>query len=305
MYPSSLVGIVVLLLPGATASPVEEDGHKKCLKFLQIPRTGGTTSESLNLHLPKKDRAYDSFMAKAFDEVAGRVDTFTTTNGQHPKSRSPGDLFDEAHGAYLPADKQWQASSHYALQWLIRLPFKWVPAPQACSQPWCYCQDLHTAPAYSPYVANYFKEGGCETFCTVRDPLDRALSAYKFVPSQGPCSAEGFNSFVAYNFPLKRDPTHVCHYVPQTQFVYGALSKSKSQHKWCDKVLRFENITDDFNNLMEEYGHDLKFPKKNDKAALFKTETCHIDKSKLTRKTKDLIYDYYKGDYEAFGYPKP
>lgn len=279
---------------------------RKCLKFMQIPRTGGTTTESLNLHLPHGSRSYESLMVDAMDKAANfaSLGNFTLADGSRPKGRSAGELFDEAHGSELQDEASWAASIVYGTQWLHKLPFRWVPQNHTCEGGNCVCQDLHTPPHLDREVASYFGDG-CDVFCTVRDPLDRALSAYKFVFIQGPCTADGFSHFVEQRFPLKKDPTNVCHYVPQTQFVYGADSKSASTRQYCNRVMRFENLSADYNELMAEFGSPLRFSKKSEKKALFKTEHCHIDKSKISRKAKDMIYEYYQADYEAFGYPKP
>ena len=55
------------LQTAAQAKPPKTD---QCLRFMHIPKTGGTYIDSANLHLPPEQRAYDSLVLRQFLRVA-------------------------------------------------------------------------------------------------------------------------------------------------------------------------------------------------------------------------------------------
>merc|ERR1711884_751354 len=88
----------------------------------------------------------------------------------------------------------------------------------------------------------------CDTFCVVRNPIDRAISAHTYLRREAglknlACSAIGLGSSLKMPYALG------CFFVPQAEFVFGANGSRLCQH-----VLHFENLTAEFNLLMQRYG---------------------------------------------------
>mmetsp|Transcript_116825 Transcript_116825/g.342084 ORF Transcript_116825/g.342084 Transcript_116825/m.342084 type:complete len:317 (+) Transcript_116825:42-992(+) len=259
---------------------------EKCLRFIHNPRTGGTTIDSMNLHLPKGHRAFDSLMEGPLDRAAG---------GPLWPNLTAGELFDQAHGTEMKDESAGAAARHYA-KYIPDLHFRFVT--------WQHdgyvqrCQDLHTPPQYDALVEQFFTEPGCTTFCSVRNPMARLLSAYNF-QSLGACSVAAFDQWILATFPL-RSAISFCHAYPQVEYVYNAPTKEAATKQWCQRVIRYEHFEEDFNQVMEEFGRPLRLTRH-----LFSTKGCHIDWHWVSTQAKELVYNTYRADYDAFGYPRP
>ncbi len=87
------------------------------------------------------------------------------------------------------------------------------------------------------------------------------------------------------------------HLIPMYKYIYI----KKDNKLMCD-ILRYENLNNDFNRYIDSY--NIKLPKDS----LLKTHV-NISGTQLTRKHLDnksikLIQEYYKKDFELFGYDK-
>lgn len=267
-------GALRIAADGTVSTGVDDKAGPRCLKYMHIPKTGGTSLESANLHLPQGHRAFDSFAVPVYEAAT------TWLPG------SAAEIFDMSHAnpeAYAP--------------WFTRLNHTWVKMPDGN-----VCHNIHTPPAYDHRVAEYFSDN-CTVFCAVREPLQRFLATYKF-NRYGPCSVAGFENFVSFFMDfLKKQPfEHVCHWVPQVEFVYGAKSREASTHQYCHRVLHQEHLNDEFAALMAEFGQDLKLKEYHN---MFSSANCRIDLGAVSKATKNAVYNYYRADYDAFGYPPP
>lgn len=261
---------------------------KKCLRFIHSPRTGGTSVDGMNLHLPKGQRAYESLMEGPIDAAAG---------GLFFPNLSPGELFDQAHGTELKDESSGAAAEHYG-KYIPLLNFHFVSWQHPTDGYTQTCQDLHTPPQYDADVARFFSEPGCTNFCTVRDPMTRLVSAYKF-RALGECSTAAFDQWAKTTLPLRKEISF-CHAYPQVQYVYNAMTKGAATKQWCQHILRFENLSHDFNQLMEDFGRPLRMTQH-----MFSSNGCKIDHNNVSLEAKMKIYSYYKADYDAFDYPRP
>ena len=179
------------------------------------------------------------------------------------------------------------------------------------------------------YILDYKKK--FNIFCVVRNPYERAVSDFKFwikfyketsvstdliiiklyknLLSQIKDIYEDNFDFSKKNLnkiinKLLSDQKYKYyldgHLIPQHEY-----TRVKINNKYIiipDYILRFENLHEDFTIFKNNF-----MPFINDKSIKetykHKTDTT-LDISYLTQKNKNLIYDYYKIDFELFNYQK-
>lgn len=88
------------------------------------------------------------------------------------------------------------------------------------------------------------------------------------------------------------DFTDDCHRMPQSKYV---ISDDK-KHSYCNHVIRFENLTEEFNTLMKAYNFSVRLD--TSKTNSFE-QRCQIE---LSQELKIWIYNRYQLDFELFGY---
>jgi hypothetical protein len=262
----------------------ETDGQ--CLKFMHIPRTGGSSIDSVNMHLSSP--AFDSLMYQTYK----RISKTNTTMFEKQFHSNLGVMFDDSHRTY----------AHYITSFLLDHydSYNIIEQPDGLS-----CQDLHTPPVlYNTDIVKYYAEDRCTIFCAVRDPMERFISAYEMM-HVGPCDPSGFETQVHALFAeLRRHPSNdFCLFLPQVFFVYGAPSKSVAIKQYCHEVLHTEHLNTEFDSLMKKLSVSLELPAKHLMATGSAIKGCTVDRTGMTQKAKKMIFDYYKNDYEAFGYP--
>lgn len=258
---------------------------------MHIPKTGGSTIEFVNMMHPPGERLFQSHLASEFDKIA----TMPAYQGV-----SAFELFNKTRTSF-------RANNFFLSQHSAQL--QWWEMP---GQEWC----LDHAPPVTPELIRYYT-GRCDVFCAVREPVERLLSEYRYMyfhglpPYQGPyyfpepeCSASGFEEFVPLLFADLRRSLYqsLCMLVPQSVMVFGRPDTASQGHQFCKHILRQENLTAGFNHLMQEYGLDAQL---DDVPQFMHADQCSIDIAEVSQQTKDLIYDFYRADYKAFGYLHP
>jgi hypothetical protein len=176
------------------------------------------------------------------------------------------------------------------------------------------CWGQHVPPTMAAQLQGVYGAG--ETFCVVRHPADRLISEYGFMQSwtkrtNQRCDAETLNQKLvdwmlkvkgvngSRPYPYSRD----CHMIPQAAFVYGwdpVKQQVMPEVKSCKHVLRFESLTQDFNTLMGQKGFPYRLSHKKSMPSL--AECTTLKKGALYPKTKDLMREVYKQDFELLGY---
>ena len=158
-----------------------------------------------------------------------------------------------------------------------------------------------------PYVDDYF------TFCFVRNPWDRFVSAYNYLLTGGSINEDPvtgmdkkdrdnfispyktFNDFVLMNSAGNKIYTKLLwqqHFVPQYKFILNAENNLES----VDYIGRFENLHEDFDFICKKIGIeplDLKHlnNRPHESYQLYYTD-----------KTAEIIYNTYKQDIDYFNY---
>jgi hypothetical protein len=154
------------------------------------------------------------------------------------------------------------------------------------------------------------------TFCVVRNPYDRLISqfgfAHIFLGGQK-CSKESMNKYLVEELrkvkagrPFLAD----CHFTPQTFFVFGYNNKTHGvdrQQRWCQHALRFDELSKNFNNLMQHFGYpiNLQQAKGKDTRHMASTPECRkLSIDDLSPEVVELANEIYKEDFEFLSFKK-
>src|SRR5690554_1833650 len=157
-------------------------------------------------------------------------------------------------------------------------------------------------PWYVYYTANPYFYNNSFKFSFVRNPWDRAVSAYRYLESGGNKTSDldaskmlskynDFDDFVINGLGEGLFRNHLL-FLPQSEFVVNG-----EQELAVDFVGRFENIDQDFTIVLERLGIGSSLAKTNvsdrsrDYRSYYKKE-----------KTVDIILNIYKQDVSFFSY---
>eukprot|EP00927_Polykrikos_kofoidii_P037700 TRINITY_DN3190_c0_g1_i5.p1 TRINITY_DN3190_c0_g1~~TRINITY_DN3190_c0_g1_i5.p1 ORF type:complete len:348 (+),score=38.57 TRINITY_DN3190_c0_g1_i5:136-1044(+) len=153
----------------------------------------------------------------------------------------------------------------------------------------------HLPPSWDSLLLATYKQ--CTTFCVVRDPLAKLKSEWTYF---GGCDKEeSFNDWVVKSLEqVRHDPFfNSGHFLPQAEYVWGGVITSNGERskrmRYCDRVLRLENLTEEFTELMDEFHLPVSLVHHNP------SKHCNAT---VTESTQKLIRDTYATDYTTFGY---
>ena len=173
-------------------------------------------------------------------------------------------------------------------------------------------------------------------FCVVRHPYDRLISEYYFAyvfyvnrrttgKSMNIITSDHLNSWaqrqmrdrrifssISDRNPWSWYPEHLYgrgggHWIPQYDFVYNDQGRQIIDH-----VLRFENLTAEFDVLMHQYNmtnitlpriQTSDFATGNHKGLKGKSST-KLRRKDLSEKTKAMIHVIFSQDFDTFGYQR-
>jgi len=158
---------------------------------------------------------------------------------------------------------------------------------------------------------------GKKTFCVVRDPYSRMISIFgyrtkMFNPQTGNCTVENLNNRLTEWIKMFKGDRgkksmpylHDCHMLPQVAWVYGwNVDKGEVDQKGesCNKILRFEQLTTEFNTLMQSNGYIYRLG--NQKKLPSEGACATFKKADLWQRTRELIEDVYRDDFALLKYP--
>lgn len=125
-------------------------------------------------------------------------------------------------------------------------------------------------------------------FTVVRNPYDRAVSAYRYRHATKPAQQVGFRAYVK-SLERARLPRHD---QPQADFVLDESGKLI-----VDKILRFETLAADFAEVSKKiFGRLIDLPHENKSVAEIPPEADDID-------LRRALYRRYERDFDLFKYP--
>lgn len=144
---------------------------------------------------------------------------------------------------------------------------------------------------YSDLGQGFLKKDD-KTFCVVRNPYTKIVSAYKYAHGNK-SSKKGLNKFIRdklTNFE-KNKFWNSCHLLPQYKFTHEKIK--------CDNILKFENLEKDFDLLMKKNNLEkLKLTNHNN------TSKIKLSYNDLDDKSIKLINKVYDKDFKLFNYKK-
>ena len=152
-----------------------------------------------------------------------------------------------------------------------------------------HCSYWHIPPKYMKDDNLYEKD---ETFCVMRDPYSRIVSEFAYQNQRDPTknNKSELNGWIKKVLSQKNKWAYNCHLLPQSEYIYD-----EEGTKLCDNILPFDNLTQSFNDLMQDKNIDVKMEKtRNDNKTYFNLSVKDIDDENLKR-----IFDYYKKDFET------
>lgn len=129
------------------------------------------------------------------------------------------------------------------------------------------------------------------TFCVIRDPFDRIVSAYVYLHRFNPSrlNATDMNEWLQLHLPrISKSVENDCHFLPQHEFIFRDDASPT-----CEHILNFHELDSQFNSLMQKYSLDVDIttvPKKNTMG------TTSLTSKDLDSKSRSLIRSIYTKD---------
>ena len=154
-------------------------------------------------------------------------------------------------------------------------------------------ENLHMDKTIEEYKEHYQEYWNDYTkFTSIRDPIDRFISAYKFARMLEKhthyelCNSMDINEYTSY---IYKNPKEFNRWIiPQTFIV-----SNKNNEIEIDYYVRYENLLEDLKKIGIDSIEKLNSSKIKDDNII-----------QLTRKSKNMLYEIYDVDYQNFSYNK-
>ena len=270
---------------------VQEKKKRLRLEFVHIPKTGGTAIESI----AKNANLTWSICHFGNPEVVSKI-----SNG----------LVECYHNNNI--ERATKGRSQNRSSWQSGLFWE----SNRC--PWWHVPPAHVQ-AFYPKKDNPYADA--DLFAVVRNPYERIISEYYYAMNEleNPRNKNTtkhqdtahFNTFLhkrlsAFSSKMMAGDlsngipgnrvyySHDGHLIPQYDFVYDKVNNRRI----IEHVLIFENLHEDFSNLMAEYGLPLELPRSRVRPKSGKK----LEVWNLSIQNMLLVEDIYKDDFREFGY---
>jgi Sulfotransferase family len=190
------------------------------------------------------------------------------------------------------------------------LKYNWPKRKKYHSCPWWHL------PAQYFELQDVNPYEGADLFCVVRNPYERLLSEYYYMGTYIKfLSEEEVNDVLALNVWVKRiiellvvqsKPGDIDrnrtgnapyfynagHFIPQYDFVF------EHRRRVIKHVLRFENLNEEFHELMKLYDLPVRLPQRR----VRESHTKKLSIFNLTKENLELIERLYDADFREWGY---
>jgi len=165
----------------------------------------------------------------------------------------------------------------------------------------CYYEQLPPKEVSKLYSKKVFEESYEKrtVFCSVRNPYDRIVSEWHTCLELGKggcgsCGAADLNNFVKTELSAFTKGDYLrdeCNLIPQTDYMAGEGG--------CTKLLDFDHLERDFNELMHSHGYNLTLPEKKEKVPTACQKS--ISAANLTDTSRKFIEKVYEQDFKQLG----
>ena len=164
-----------------------------------------------------------------------------------------------------------------------------------------YCKNINTTKNISDPWHNYFPNlnksirSKYDWFLVVRNPYERILSEFKYhvkINGNKEFTIKTFNEFIQNKIKEANNTNTTVgkyggHFAPQ----YKYLTNDDTIH-----ILKFENLNQEFNELMKNYNINLELKEKHN------VSNHKFTINDFNESTNKLIQEVYKKDFELFNY---
>ena len=166
-----------------------------------------------------------------------------------------------------------------------------------------YCKNINITKNIGDVWHNYFPNldksirSNYDWFLVVRNPYDRILSEFKWYSNRDQYKNNSFtinmfNEFIQNKIKEANDTnTNIGKYGGHFSPQYKYLTNDDKIH-----ILKFENLNQEFNDLMKQYNINLKLDEKHN------VSNHKFTINDFNESTKKLIQEVYKKDFELFNY---
>jgi hypothetical protein len=134
---------------------------------------------------------------------------------------------------------------------------------------------------------------GKDTFCVIRDPIDRLVSAYKYSFKMGKHRNKNINLWIKNNFKQNgvSSIAYDGHLDPQVNYIFD-----DNGNRTCRYVIPFNSLVPGVNKLMEMYFINARLSE----SVVHNASTMNVNVSHLNEESKRILTTFYKTDIDTY-----